>query len=81
MSEVNFRRKDQKVKEMVFPLLLLSDVIHQIATSKNRFVSSINLKSGYFQVEMEKEPCFKTAFICHHMFFSIKVCGDGVIDQ
>ena len=57
---------------MVFPLPLLSDVIDQIGTSKSTFLSSMDLKSGYFQVKLEGDIRHKTAFICRHGLFQFK---------
>ena len=57
---------------MVFPLPLLNDVIDQIGTSKSEFFSSMDLKSGYFQVKLEEDCRHKTAFICHHGLFQFK---------
>ena len=69
---VDFRKLNQKVKDVVFPLPLLSDVIDQIGTSKSTFFSSMDLKSGYHQVMLSPESRHKTAFICHHGLFQFK---------
>ena len=69
---VDFRKLNQKIKDVVFPLPLSSDVIDQIGTSKSTFFSSMDLKSGYFQVKLEEDSRHKTAFICHHGLFQFK---------
>ena len=69
---VDFRKLNQKIKDVVFPLPLLSDVIDQIGTSKSEYFSSLDLKSGYFQVPLGERYRHKTAFICHHGLFQFK---------
>ena len=69
---VDFRKLNQKIKDVVFPLPLLSDVIDQIGTSKSTFFSSMDLKSGYFQIKVEEDSRHKIAFICHHGLFQFK---------
>ena len=69
---VDFRKLNQKIKDVVFPLPLLNDVVDQIGTNKSAYFSVADLKSGYFQVPLEKDCRHRSAFICHHGLFQFK---------
>ena len=60
---VDFRKLNQITKRNSYPLPLIDDILALLGNAK--FFSSLDLKSGYWQVLMDEKDKEKTAFACH----------------
>ena len=60
---VDFRKLNQIYKANSYPLPLIDDIIVLLGNAK--YYSSLDLKSGYWQIAMEDSDKEKTAFVCH----------------
>ena len=59
-SCVDYRRLNWLKKKDVYPLPRIDDSLDQLTGSS--YFSIIDLKSGYWQVQMDQEDCEKAAF-------------------
>ena len=57
---IDFRKLNSRTKKDAYPIPKIEDTLHMLSGSK--YFSKIDLKSGYWQVEMEEEDKEKTAF-------------------
>lgn len=57
---IDFRRLNQRTKKDAYAIPRVEDTLHLLAGS--RYFSKLDLKSGYWQVELEEEDKEKTAF-------------------
>ena len=57
---VDFRKLNQITKKNSFPLPLIDDILALL--NKSRFFTSLDLKSGYWQIAMDETDMEKTAF-------------------
>ena len=69
---VDYRKRNEKIKDVAFPLPLLSDIIDQIGTNESKYFTTLDLRSSYHQVQLVEEARHKSAFICHHGLFRFK---------
>ena len=69
---VDYRKLNEKIKDVAFPLPLLSDIVDQIGTSKSKYFSVLDLRTSFHQVNLGEEARHKSAFICHHGLFQFK---------
>ena len=60
---VDFRKCYQITKSNYYPLPLIDDIIALLGNAK--YYSSLDIKSGYWQIAMEDSDKEKTAFVCH----------------
>jgi len=60
---VDYRKLNAITRKDAHPLPLIQDVFDQVAGSK--IFSTLDLRSGYWQVPMESSSIPKTAFTCH----------------
>ena len=60
---VDFRKVNKITKKDSCPLPLISESLDALGGAK--FFSSLDLVSGYWQVEMDPASCEKTAFVTH----------------
>ena len=69
---VDFRRLNKITKKNSYPLPLIDDILALLGKAK--LFTSLDLKSGYWQVAMEEKDKEKTAFACHRGLFEFNVC-------
>ena len=69
---VDYRKLNEKSKDVAFPLPLLSDIIYQIGTGKSNYFTTLDFLSSFHQVSLVEEVRHKSAFICHHGLFQFK---------
>ena len=74
---VDFRKLNQISKKNSYPLPLIDDILALLGNAK--FFSSLDLKSGYWQVLMdEKDKEKKTASACHRGLYEFNVIPFGL---
>ena len=73
---VDCRRLNERTKKDRFPLPHVQDVFDN--AGKGRIFSTLDLKSGYWQLPVAAEDQEKTAFICHRGQFSFKRVSFGL---
>lgn len=64
---VDFRTLNKIVKPVSFPLPLIDDILCLLG--KARYFTALDLKSGYWQVQLDEKSKEKTAFACHKGLF------------
>jgi len=60
---VNYTKLNKVTKKDAYPLPLIQDIFDQLQ-GKSVF-STLDLKSGFFQIPLSEEDSEKTAFVCH----------------
>ena len=60
---VDYRKLNAVTVSDSYPLALISDILDQIGNST--IFTTLDLKAGYWQIEMEEQSIPKTAFRCH----------------
>jgi hypothetical protein len=73
---VDFRQLNKITKVNSYPLPLIDDILATLGKSK--YFSSLDLKSGYWQVAMDESDKEKTAFTCHRGLFEFNVMPFGL---
>lgn len=73
---VDFRKLNKITKLNSYPLPLIDDMLALLGNAK--YFTSLDLKSGYWQVLMEEEDKEKTAFACHRGLFEFNVMPFGL---
>ena len=73
---VDFRKLNQVTKRNSYPLSVIDDILALLGKSK--YFSSLDLKSGYWQVSMNEHDKEKTAFACHRGLFKFNVMPFGL---
>ncbi|MCG7882618.1 MAG: reverse transcriptase, partial [Candidatus Thiodiazotropha endolucinida] len=73
---VDFRKLNQITKPNSYPLPLIDDILALLGKAK--FFTSLDLKSGYWQVLMNEADKEKTAFACHRGLFEFNVMPFGL---
>ena len=69
---VDYRKLNEKIKDVAFPLPLISDIVDQIGTNKSKYFSTLDLSNSFFQIRLIPSARHKSAFICHHGLFQFK---------
>ena len=64
---VDFRKLNSITKKDVYPLPRVEDILDTLGEAK--YFSSLDLASGYWQVELDEDACAKSAFTTHHGLF------------
>ena len=72
----DYRRLNKRTKKYRFPLPHVQDVSDN--AGKGRIFSTLDLKSGYWQLPVAAEDQEKTAFICHRGQFAYKRVNFGL---
>ena len=73
---VDFRALNKITKTNSYPLPLIDDILALLG--KARYFTSLDLKSGYWQVLMDDNDKEKTAFACHRGLFQFNVMPFGL---
>lgn len=73
---VDFRKLNAITRPISYPLPLIDDILAQLGHAK--FFTSLDLKSGYWQVLMDDRDKEKTAFACHRGLFQFNVMPFGL---
>ena len=73
---VDFRALNKITKTNSYPLPLIDDILAQLGQA--RYFSSLDLKSGYWQVMMDDTDKEKTAFACHRGLYQFNVMPFGL---
>ena len=73
---VDFRRLNKITKMKSYPLPLIDDILALLGNAK--YFTSLDLKSGYWQVLMDEADKEKTAFTCHRGLFQFNVMPFGL---
>ena len=73
---IDFRKLNQVTKKNSYPLPLIDDILALLGKAK--FFTSLDLKSGYWQVLMDEKDKEKTAFACHRGLFEFNVMPFGL---
>ncbi|KAK8777518.1 hypothetical protein V5799_029140 [Amblyomma americanum] len=73
---VDYRRLNNITKKDVYPLPRIDDTLDRLCNAK--YFSSMDLKSGYWQIEVDERDREKTAFITPDGLFEFKVMPFGL---
>ena len=73
---VDFRKLNNITKLNSYPLPVIDDILALLGKSK--YFTSLDLKSGYWQVLMDDADKEKTAFTCHKGLFEFNVMPFGL---
>lgn len=73
---VDYRRLNNVTKKDVYPLPRIDDALDHLRHA--RYFSSIDLKSGYWQIEVDERDREKTAFITPDGLYEFKVMPFGL---
>ena len=73
---VDYRALNRQTKKDVYPLLRIDHLLDKL--SKTRFLSAINLASGYHQIKLADGACEKTTFVTHYGLFEYTVLPLGL---
>ena len=73
---VDFRQLNKITKKNSYPLPVIDDILALLGKAK--YFSSLDLKSGYWQVKMADSDKEKTAFTCHRGLFEFNVMPFGL---
>ena len=73
---VDYRALNSVTKPDLFPLPRINDLLDQLGKSK--FFSTLDLKSGYWQIRVSADSQEKTAFITHQGLYQFRVMPFGV---
>ena len=72
---VDFRQLNKITKPISYPLPVIDDILARLGKAK--YFTTLDLKSGYWQVLMNEENREKTAFACHRGLFEFLVMPIG----
>ncbi|CAF5221430.1 unnamed protein product, partial [Rotaria magnacalcarata] len=73
---VDFRQLNSVTVRDVYPIPRIDDTLDQLQAAK--YFTSLDLKSGFWQIELDDESRPKTAFITHAGLFQFKVMPFGL---
>ena len=73
---VEFRKLNNITKLNSYPLPVIDDILALLGKAK--YFTSLDLKSGYWQVLMDDVDKEKTAFTCHKGLFEFNVMPFGL---
>lgn len=73
---VDYRKLNSVTKRDVYPLPRIDDTLDRLRNAK--FFSSLDLKSGYWQIEVDERDREKTAFVTPDGLYEFKVLPFGL---
>ncbi|CAF1521526.1 unnamed protein product [Adineta ricciae] len=73
---VDYRKLNSITTRDAYPIPRIDDTLD--ALQEARYITTLDLRSGYWQVEMEKESKTKTAFITHKGLYEFTVMPYGL---
>ena len=74
---VDFRALNKVTKSNAYPLPVIEDILAFLGMAK--YFSKLDLKSGYWQVELDDKDKEKAAFVSHRgIFFILTLCHLGL---
>ena len=73
---VDFRDLNKGTKSNAYPLPVIDDILASLGTAK--YFSKLDLKSGYWPVELDDKDKEKAAFVSHRGLFHFNVMPFGV---
>ena len=73
---IDYRSLNNITKNNSFPLPVIDDLLATLGEAK--YFSKLDLKSGYWQVELDEKDKEKTAFACHKGLFQFNVMPFGL---
>ena len=73
---MDFRKLSEITKRNSYPLPLIDEILSMLGKAKH--FTSLDLKSGYWQVGMSDKDKEKTAFACHKGLFEFNVMPFGL---
>ena len=73
---VDFRQLNKITKPISYPLPVTDDILARLGKAK--YFTTMDLKSGYWQVLMDETDREKTAFACHRGLFEFLVMPFGL---
>ena len=73
---VDYRALNKITKVISFPLPLIDDVLALVG--KTKWFTSMDVKSGYYQIKVKESDKEKTTFICHKGLFEFNVLPFGL---
>ena len=72
----DFRQLNKITKPISYPLPVIDDILARLGEAK--YFTTLDLKSGYWQVLMDERDREKTAFACHRGLFEFLVMPFGL---
>lgn len=75
---VDYRKLNSMTTRDAYPLPRIDDTLD--ALQEARFVTTLDLRSGYWQVEMDKQSIEKTAFVTHKGLYEFNVMPYGLMN-
>ncbi|KAK6167883.1 hypothetical protein SNE40_021812 [Patella caerulea] len=73
---VDFRKLNKITKTVSWPLPLIEDMLGRL--DKSEYFTTLDMKSGYWQVLVDEKDKEKTAFVCHRGLFEFNVMPFGI---
>ena len=73
---VDFRALNNITKPLAYPLPFIDDILALLG--KSTYFSTLDLRSGYWQVALDEADREKTAFACHMRLYQFRVIPFGV---
>lgn len=73
---IDYRKLNEVTRTQVYPLPHMDDYFDALGSAK--YFSTLDLKSGYWQIPLDEESCEKTAFTCPIGHFEFKVMPFGI---
>ena len=76
---VDYRALNRQTKKDVYPLPRIDDLLDKL--SKARFLSAIDLASGYHKIKLADDACEKTAFATRYGLFEYTIVPLGLCNE